>query len=356
MLSIMDQDAIFHIRLVLQVAFSLCLIWSSYFSIKAAIHDRSTSSWILAALFGTTALWATTQIASPILALCCRESLPQILPYLNIFYAIPLVLCLLAWGFFLLMRESAKLSHLIRIFGTSESDMITELQRTKDVHENVERLLNDQYHFLRAAAHDLRAPLRSISGFVSLIEEEIHQPPNPEYIAFIGKACGKMSALIDDLSILGRIETEHLAHEWIDMNVLIAETVALFNGDSDKVSWHDLPRVWGVRVRLGQLFQNLIGNALKFDSSHVYVIGEQRDRTVLMGVCDDGIGIPPEYHLKIFEQFQRLNKEEEYPGTGIGLTICQKIVNQHGGKIWLESEGIPGKGTRFFVLLPNEKK
>lgn len=349
-----QYDIIYYIRLLLQVIFAVLVAWSAGFNLRLVIRDRSIGSLVLVLLSGSLAVLLTVQVASPVLVLCCMNTFPEWAPFLSGAFVVALVLCILAWGVFLSMRDSVKLSQIIRVFRTAEGDLIRELDETHIARENVERMLRDQFHFLRAAAHDLRAPLRSIAGFLDLIKAEPDQPPNQEYLAFIGRACDKMADLIEDLSTLGRIETEPVPHEWVDMNTLVAETVDLFNGEAHKVIVGDLPHCYGSKLRLGQLFQNLIGNALKFGSNKVEISGLRRDKTVLYSVCDDGIGIAPEYHQKIFEQFQRLNLEEEYPGTGIGLTICQKIVQQHGGKIWVESA--LGEGSRFYVLIPYGKR
>jgi light-regulated signal transduction histidine kinase (bacteriophytochrome) len=120
-----------------------------------------------------------------------------------------------------------------------------------------------------------------------------------------------------------------------------------------KISYDQLPEVMGDELQLIQLFQNLISNALKFhgEAAPVIHIGAQlQGKEILFSVADQGIGIEPQYRERIFLLFQRLHGKKEYPGTGIGLAICKKIVDRHSGKIWLESE--PGKGTTFYFTLP----
>ena len=135
-----------------------------------------------------------------------------------------------------------------------------------------------------------------------------------------------------------------------DLRAAIAESQAVVTHDP-------LPTVMADPFQMGQVFQNLIGNAIKYRGSRkpeVHIRAEQRDGEWRFSVRDNGIGIAPQHHERIFGVFQRLHTREEYPGTGIGLALCEKIVERHGGRIWVESQ--PGKGSTFFLTLPQEDR
>jgi len=169
----------------------------------------------------------------------------------------------------------------------------------------------------------------------------------------------RMGALINDLLAYSRLGAkgpelaptsceEALKRALANLQASIADSHA-------EVTHTALPLVTGDQSQLTQLFQNLIGNALKFRASRpprVQVWAEQQDGHWAFGVSDNGIGIEPQYAEKIFTVFQRLHTREEYPGTGIGLALCKKIVERHGGKIWVESQ--PGQGSTFRFTLPAE--
>lgn len=345
---------VFYLRFILQLVFAVLFILFTVHSIRMAIKDRSFSSWIVVAIFASTSLFLSTQIASPVLVICCSENFSTWNFYLNYAFVVALAMCVLSISLTFTTARSTRMKQIVHLFRSSEGDLVQELENLSAQKNKLEEMVTNQSHFLRAAAHDLRAPVRSIAGFIQLLREEENQPPNPEYLDFIEKANVKMLALIDDLSVLARIETEEIDPAEVDMNRLIVSILGVFNGEAGKVFVHPLPKAWGVELRISQLFQNLISNALKFGATRVELSGQVNRGETTFRVQDNGIGVELKYHDKIFEQFQRLNSEEEYPGTGIGLTICKRIVNQHGGRIWVESE--PGKGATFVVVLPSEKK
>jgi light-regulated signal transduction histidine kinase (bacteriophytochrome) len=143
----------------------------------------------------------------------------------------------------------------------------------------------------------------------------------------------------------------------VDLNQVCDDAAAMLRGsieDADgEVTHDDLPTIAGDRSQLAQLLQNLIGNGTKYHGDNpprVHVSAKKNDDAWTISVRDNGLGIDAKYHGQIFEIFRRLHTEQEYPGTGIGLAICRRIVHRHGGRIWLESE--PGKGSTFYFMMP----
>jgi signal transduction histidine kinase len=213
------------------------------------------------------------------------------------------------------------------------------------------------------ASHDLQEPLRMVASYVQLLEKRYHDRLDAdakEFIAFAVDGAKRMQALIDDLLTYARVGTkaaplrpvaaaEAVAVAMSSLRMALEESQARITVDS-------LPIVLGDRRQREQLFQNLIGNAIKFRGEQppqVRIRAEPEQNFWRFSVQDNGIGIAPEYFDRIFVMFQRLHGRREYPGTGIGLAICKKIVERHGGRIWVES--MPGGGTTFLFTLRREE-
>lgn len=226
----------------------------------------------------------------------------------------------------------------------------------------LERSNNELKQFAYIASHDLQTPLRGITGFAQLLADEHGEKldgESREWLDYIVDGSTRMKDLIDGLLSYSRVESQAKPFQPTDMNEVFADAVALSNGDilaSDAiVECDELPTIQGDRAQLNQLLQNLIGNAIKYKSDRrpeVFVSARKSDGDWLFSVQDNGIGIEQKYHDRVFEIFRRLHTDDEYPGTGIGLAICQNVVKRHRGTIRFEST--PGEGTTFYFTIPAE--
>jgi light-regulated signal transduction histidine kinase (bacteriophytochrome) len=213
----------------------------------------------------------------------------------------------------------------------------------------------DLDEFTHMASHDLQEPLRILTAFSDLLRKDLGQSL-PEGAAkdlgFITDAAKRMQTLIHDLLALSRAGRVAKKREKVSLSECVDRalgTLAMRVKETRvQVMRQELPDVWGDSTLLTELYQNLIGNALKFSGDQCPIIQltfEERDGDQVFGVKDNGIGIDPKYAQEIFKPFRRLHGRGEYEGSGIGLAICRKIVERHGGKIWVDSE--PGKGAHF---------
>lgn len=178
-----------------------------------------------------------------------------------------------------------------------------------------------------------------------------------EFIGFAVDGAKRMQTLINDLLSLSRVGTRGKPLVSTSGQEVFAEAIAnlqiAIEESGASITREALPQVKGDRTQLVQLFQNLIGNAIKFrgpQPARIHVAVRQENAEWIFSVCDNGIGIDAKFADRIFIIFQRLHDRESYPGTGIGLAICKRIVQRHGGRIWVESE--PGKGATFYFTLP----
>jgi len=214
--------------------------------------------------------------------------------------------------------------------------------------------------FAYVASHDLQEPLRMVGSYAQLLEKRYKgklDSDADDYIGFIVDGATRMRALINDLLAYSRVGTRGKTFEAIDCEAVFGRVIGNLEmaiEETNAVVTRDrLPTVMGDELQLSQVFQNLVGNAIKFhgeDRPLVHASSEQRGVEWVFSVRDNGIGVAPEHAERIFVIFQRLHGRGEYPGTGIGLAICKKIVERHGGKIWVESQ--PGKGSTFYFTLP----
>ena len=247
--------------------------------------------------------------------------------------------------------------------GREKNDLVEARQKLEESVAELGRSNADLQQFAYVASHDLQEPLRMVSSYTQLIARRYKgklDADADEFIAFAVDGANRMQRLILDLLAYSRVNTAGRQFEPTAMETVL--TAALNNltnavKESQAIITHDpLPAVMGDDKQLAQLFQNLLSNAVKFGGAQpprIHISAKQADGEWLCSVRDHGIGIDPQYADRIFVIFQRLHTREEYPGTGIGLAICKKIVERHGGRIWVESE--LGKGATFYFTMRDEE-
>jgi PAS domain S-box-containing protein len=241
---------------------------------------------------------------------------------------------------------------------------ITERRRAEDeiqrFTDELRRSNQELERFAYVASHDLQEPLRTVSSFSQLLARRYRTKLDQdadEFIEFIVNGAARMQTLINDLLAFSRVGTRGRPFAAVACETILATALANLEAattESGSVVTHDpLPQVVGDESQLVQLLQNLIGNAIKFRRpdvpSRIHVTAIRRPDGWQFSVCDNGVGIEARYFERIFIIFQRLHERAAYPGTGIGLAICKKIVERHGGRMWVESQ--PGRGSTFYFTL-----
>lgn len=214
--------------------------------------------------------------------------------------------------------------------------------------------------FVYIVSHDLQEPLRMVTGYLGLLAERYKDRLDEDANDFIDYAvdgANWMFRLINDLLHYSRVTTHGKPFEKISAEKLLEQALAILQvtirENQAIITSDSLPVIMADKVQMVQLFQNLVGNAIKFRSEkrpEISIRVERRQDEWLFSVQDNGIGLDPRQADRIFLIFQRLHTRDEYPGTGIGLALCKKIVERHGGRIWVESR--PGQGARFFFTIP----
>lgn len=232
-------------------------------------------------------------------------------------------------------------------------------ERMRQQSEELERSNRELEEFAYVASHDLQEPLRLVSSHVQLLARRYSgrlDKDADEFIEFAIDGTNRLKSLISDLLAYSKVGTSGRAYTAVDMESVLAQVLENLRtslDDNRVVITHDpLPQVLGDYEQMTQLLQNLIDNSIKFrgkEAPRVHVGARQLSERWLLFVRDNGIGIDPQYTERVFVIFQRLHSRDDYPGTGIGLAICRKIVERHGGHIWVDSE--PGKGATFYFTL-----
>lgn len=242
----------------------------------------------------------------------------------------------------------------------------TQLQeKNKEIHQqytDLSRKNEDLKKFAFIVSHDLKAPLRTIGSFTGLLRRRYFNAIDKngqEYMDFITGGVKRMDQLLNDLLTYSQIENNEQASDWTETKEVINNALSNLyfqirnENAAIQINEKALPRVKGNSAHLTQLFQNIIANGIKFRNGknpRISIDCVPEEHRYTFKIEDNGIGIEEQYREKIFRMFSRLHKMEEYEGTGIGLATCKKIVEKHGGKIWVESK--LGQGSTFFFSLP----
>nr|EDZ39224.1 MAG: Multi-sensor signal transduction histidine kinase [Leptospirillum sp. Group II '5-way CG'] len=245
-----------------------------------------------------------------------------------------------------------------------DEEKILDLNRTLSERNRQLEVTNGELEgFSYSVSHDLRAPLRSIDGFSRILQEDYAGKLDAEgerVIGVIRNNTRKMSNLIDDLLAFSRLGKKAFSWSLVDMEALIREDIlpgvlsGSEKGTGVDVTLSPLPRAWGDRTLLAQVWTNLLSNAVKFSEKRekpsVRVEGRVETEEVVYTVRDNGVGFDMQYYDKLFKVFQRLHAQAEFPGTGVGLAIVQRVIARHGGRVWAESQS--NEGAAFHFSLP----
>ena len=244
---------------------------------------------------------------------------------------------------------------------TRDRKVILDLNDRLTDHANeLEAKNNELEGFTYSVSHDLRSPLRAIDGFSRILMEDYAKTLDSEGMRILGiirENASQMSQLIDDLLSFSRLGKTLLDKRWVDMTALAEKAVSEISLDpsfSGKILVEKLPRAYADSSLLYQVFLNLISNAVKFtkkkDDPRIRVDGYKGDGEVIYAVSDNGEGFDMKYYKKLFGVFQRLHAQEDFPGTGVGLAIVQRVLCRHGGRVW--AVGKPREGATFFFSIP----
>lgn len=233
-------------------------------------------------------------------------------------------------------------------------------EKLRHAMERLEQSNKELELFTSALSHDLREPLRAIMSFTGLLEKSHggkRDSRSREFSEIITRAAARMNDMINDLVEYTRLGTRGKAFEPCDGKAALEQALSnlkiAIEESGAEVTYDPLPTVTGDISQLSRLFQNLISNAIKFrreEPARIRISAQRKETDWVFSVRDNGIGIPREHFDKLFLVFSRLHSRSEYEGTGIGLAICKKIVERHGGHIWVDSE--QGKGSTFYFSLP----
>ena len=244
---------------------------------------------------------------------------------------------------------------MLRWFGTN-----TDITQQLDTERELRRANADLEQFAYSASHDLQEPLRSVKIYSELLSSRRSGGLDAdalEFLSYLNTGASRLETLVRDLLAYMKVSKLHAPPEPADADEAMQEALKNLAGaiaeSEARITVGTLPILPVHSVHLQQLFQNLIGNAIKYRGRKKPVVNAaavRQNETWLFSVTDNGIGVEPEYKDYIFELFKRLHTRDEYSGTGLGLAICQRIVERYHGRIWIESK--PGEGSTFYFVLP----
>jgi len=248
-------------------------------------------------------------------------------------------------------------------FATVFEDITKRRNDEKELNRTMNELKcsnKELQQFAYASSHDLQEPLRMVSSFSQLLERRYKNRLDEdadEFIEFIVEGAQRMKNLIDDLLIYSRVTKNKKEYKDVDLEEVLKIILSNFSVSIKEqhvtITHNTLPTIFADSSQMGQVFENLIGNAIKFhgkDDPKIHVSVQENQNEWTFAVKDNGIGIKKKHQKQIFEVFKRLHTRKEYPGTSIGLSICQKIIERHRGKLWVDSN--PNTGTTFYFTIP----
>lgn len=266
-----------------------------------------------------------------------------------------IVLALLVMSLILILmfNRNKNQKALNQLLARKNEEILLQNQRLETSNRDLEQ-------FAHIISHDLKEPLRNISGFTALLKRRCRQYQDPEaseYMEFVFRSVRQMNYLLNDLLDYAKLNAQNKEKEKVDCNKLVVDVIDVLqhriNEENVKISVTPLPVLMANSTQLIQVFQNLISNAIKFRKTQqplIHIQYQESENQHIFSVSDNGIGIEEQYFDKIFVPFQRLHNRAEYEGSGIGLSTCKKIIEEHGGKIWVQSS--LGKGSIFYFSLP----
>lgn len=244
-----------------------------------------------------------------------------------------------------------------------ERRVASRTQALAEANQELVRSNDELRQFAYIASHDLQEPLRMVTNFGQLLQRSMPvdtDAESNEWLGYVVEGGQRMQSLIRDLLEYSEIGYQSRPFQSVKLErvvqLVLSNLRASVQDTQAEITCDELPTIVGDKPQLAQLLQNLIGNAIKFHDKpppKIHLAAELQDDEWIISVRDRGIGIAPEFYSRIFEFFRRLHNRDRFPGTGIGLAICKRVVERHGGRIWVEST--PGEGSTFFFTLPVRK-